>query len=59
MIFLRRYEMPHPDPTESRLQAVRLFPIAGLPAGEIAQAWLEKYSRRMTWADLTAWLRDR
>jgi hypothetical protein len=51
--------MPHPDPPECRIQVVRMVPIAGLPAGEIAQAWLEKYSRRMTWADLTAWLRDR
>jgi hypothetical protein len=50
--------MPHIELTETRFLVVKMTPIAGLPSGEIAQAWLEQYSRRPTWADLTAWLRD-
>ena len=28
------------------------------PAGDIAEAWFEKYSRPLTWPDLKRWLED-
>jgi hypothetical protein len=27
-----------------------------LPAGDISAAWLDEFSRELTWADLTKWL---
>ena len=49
--------MVHIEPTENRYQVVGVIPLAVLPAGVIAQAWLKQYSRRLTWAELTTWLR--
>jgi hypothetical protein len=30
---------------------------AEFPSGVIAQAWMDAHSRRLTWDELTAWLR--
>jgi len=28
------------------------------PAGDIADAWLDEFSQKLTWTDLTKWLGD-
>ena len=41
--------------------AIEMIPIkiavAAFPAGPIAQAWLNEYSRQIGWDDLKTWLR--
>jgi hypothetical protein len=32
--------------------------ITEFPAGALAKAWLDEYSRQLTWADLRRWLRE-
>jgi hypothetical protein len=53
--------MSHSKPAENGFQVVEMNPSgtadAAFPAGAIAQAWLEEYSRQLTWADLKTWLR--
>jgi hypothetical protein len=29
-----------------------------MPAGDIADAWFDEYSRPLTWDDLTSWLNE-
>jgi len=50
---------------EDRTRIVEMIPgqggtiIAEFPAGAIARAWADVHSRRLTWDDLTTWLRER
>ena len=54
--------MSHSKPAGNGFQVVEMIPsgtaIAAFPSGAIAQAWLDEHSQQLTWAGLTAWLRE-
>jgi hypothetical protein len=49
-------------PREDAFEAIEITPsgtvVPELPAGMLAKAWMDEYSRPLTWVDLRAWLAD-
>ena len=54
--------MFHVAPAKDSLEVAEMIPSNGwtftaeFPTGAIAQAWMDEYSRQLTWADLRTWL---